>query len=163
MNREGEALILREHLETVDHLVGSLDRVQGRIASLVPFTPERTRALAGDDHIYVLAFLKTFEQLEEALGRTLKTVVMLMHLGEVLRLTPRDVAFRAASLGIIPDAKAWADAVRVRNALAHEYPLDPAKQAGQVNAAWHMRETLIETGRSIHDFVERERLLHGDL
>jgi hypothetical protein len=163
MNREGEILILREHLATVDRLVDRLTAVRKRIASLVPMSAERLKSLDSDQDLSILAFLKTFEQLEDTLGRTLKTLAMLMELGKSERLAARDVAFRAVSLGIITDGKAWADAVRVRNELAHEYPLDQAKQAGQVNAAWDKSDTLFETARSIHAFVERERLLLGEL
>lgn len=136
---------------------------RAKIAALMPIDSDRVQSLASIDHVFVLAFLKTFEQLEETLGRTLKTIAMMMQFGKIERMTPRDVAQRAVSLGIISDGKAWADAVRVRNALAHEYPLDPQKQADQVNAAWSTCETLFATARAIRHFVERERLLHGDL
>ncbi len=119
--------------------------------------------LSGDEHINILAFLKVFEQFEDAIGRTLKTIAMLMQLGKSERLTQRDVALRAVSLGILDDGKAWADAVRTRNELAHEYPLDQNKQAIQVNAAWDHSETLFATAHAISQFIERERLLHGDL
>ncbi|WP_375394590.1 hypothetical protein [uncultured Sphingomonas sp.] len=119
------------------------------------------QAIEGEDHIYVLAFIKTFEQFEDTLGRTLKTIAMLLQFGKVERLAPRDIALRAVALGIFDDARAWADAVRVRNELAHEYPLHPGKQADQVNAAWEKSETLFDTANAINAFVEREGLLHG--
>ena len=129
----------------------------------MPMTAERLRSLEEDADIDILAFLKTYEQFEDTLGRTLKTIAMLMQLGKAERLQPRDVAFRAMALGIFDDARAWADAVRVRNELAHEYPLRPEKQAAQVNAAWDKCATLFDTAQSIESFVEREGLLNGDL
>lgn len=163
MTREGEIVILREHLAVITRLTARLGEVRARIEALVPMTEERMRTLEGEEHLWVLAFLKTYEQCEDTLGRTLKTLAMLMQLGKTERLQPRDVALRAVSLGILEDGKAWADAVRVRNELAHEYPLQPGKQAHQVNAAWNKSETLFTTAAAINAFVERERLLHGDL
>lgn len=163
MNRHAEIVVLQEHLAACARLTERLRQVRAQVAHVMPMTAERVSALNADDHIAVLAFLKIFEQLEDALGRTLKTIAMLMQLGKSERLTPRDVIFRAVALGILNDGKAWADAVRTRNELAHEYPLQPDKQAEQVTKAWDQSETLFETERAIHAFVERERLLCGDL
>ena len=163
MTREGEVLILVEHLATCDRLASRLTTVREQIEGLIPISATRLAELEAGDDISILAFLKTFEQFEDTLGRTLKTIAMIMQLGKPERLTPRDIAFRAVALGIFDDPKAWADAVRVRNELAHEYPLRPDKQANQVNAAWDMCDTLFDTARAIAAFVERERLLHGDL
>ena len=121
------------------------------------------RSLNDDEHVDILAFLKTYEQLEDTLGRTLKTIAILMQLGRNERLTQRDVAYRAVALGILEDAKAWADAVRVRNELAHEYPLRPDKQADQVVKAWASSDTLFVTADAIRKFVDQEGLLNGDL
>ena len=163
MTREGEIIVLREHLATCERLGDRLDKVRARIASLIPMTAERLATLDVDADINVLAFLKTYEQFEDTLGRTLKTLAMLVQFGKREPLSARDVALRAVSLGVLDEGKPWADAVRVRNELAHEYPLQPAKQAAQVNAAWDKCDTLFDTARAIVAFVDRERLLHGDL
>lgn len=163
MTREGEITVLREHLATSDRLAARLTRLRDRLAKLMPMSSDRLRTLEADDDIDILAYLKTFEQFEDTLGRTLKTIAMLMQFGKSERMTARDVAFRAVALGILQDGKAWADAVRVRNELAHEYPLNPEKQTNQVNAAWEKSTTLFDTARAIQDFVVRERLLEGVL
>lgn len=163
MTRDGEILVLREHLGTCARLRSRLSTVRKRIEHFVPLSAGELKVLDDDDDVNVLAFLKTYEQFEDTLGRTLKTIAMLMKLGQSERLMPRDVANRAVALGLLADGKAWADAVRTRNELAHEYPLNPVKQAAQINAAWEKSETLIVTEQAIIDFVDRERLLHGDL
>lgn len=163
MTREGEIIVLGEHLATCRRLEASLILVRQRIARLIPIDAERMRSLSDEEHIDVLAFLKVYEQLEDTLGRTLKTIAMLMQFGKEERLMPRDVAHRAVALGILEDGKDWADAVRVRNELAHEYPLRPDKQAAQVNKAWASSATLFATAEAIRAFVEQERLLDGDL
>lgn len=163
MTREGEIVVLSEHLATSERLASRLTTIRSRIARLIPLSADSLSALGEDDDIHILAFLKTFEQFEDTLGRTLKTIAILMQLGRIERLAARDVALRAVALGIFDDAKAWADAVRVRNALAHEYPLRPDRQAAQVNAAWDKSDTLFDTARAIEAFVKREGLLDGDL
>lgn len=119
--------------------------------------------LDDDEDVDVLAFLKTFEQFEDTLGRTLKAVSLVMSFGKVERLTARDVTNRALALGLITDGKAWADAVRVRNELAHEYPLNAVRQTEQVNKAWEHCETLFRTLGEIEAFVVCEGLLDGNL
>ena len=163
MTREGEVVVLGEHLATCARLESGLVRVRSRVEPLIPIEADRMRSLSDDEHVDVLAFLKTYEQLGDTLERTLKTIAMLMQFGKTERLMPRDVAYRAVSLGILEDGKDWADAVRVRNELAHEYPLRPDKQAEQVNKAWEKSTTLFRTAQAIRQFVEQERLLHGDL
>ena len=163
MTREGEIAVLAEHLATCERLESGLVRVRSRIERLIPLGPDRMNALDDDEHVDVLAFLKTYEQLEDTLGRTLKTIAMLMQFGKTERMMPRDVAYRAVSLGILESGKDWADAVRVRNELAHEYPLRPDKQAEQVNKAWEKSDTLFRTAAAIRTFVNAERLMHGDL
>lgn len=163
MTREGEIVVLREHLAACDRLETTLATVRDRIETMIPMAADRMQSLRGDEHVDVLAFIKTYEQFEETLGRTLKTIAMLMQLGRHERMTARDVANRAVSLGILNDGKAWADAVRVRNDLAHEYPLRPDKQAEQVQKAWDKSDTLCATAQAIRNFVEQEGLLNGDL
>lgn len=82
-----------------------------------------------------------------------------MEHSKVERLTSVDVTRRAYALGIIDDEKTWADAVRARNALAHEYPLNPVKRSEQLNGAWAQREVLQATWVAIQRFVEIEKLL----
>lgn len=155
--------MLREHVVTARRLAARCVRVRTRIESLMPMTTAAMQTLNDDDDIDVLAFLKTYEQFEDTLGRTLKTISLVMAFGKPERLTPRDVANRAIALGVVSDGRAWADAVRVRNELAHEYPLNPAKQTEQVNRAWDQCATLLRTLAEIETFIDEEGLLNGDL
>lgn len=159
MTGEGELQILQTHLRVCQRLEAGLRTVLLRIDGLFPADRDQIENLDDDRHVDVLAFLKTFEQFEDALGRTLKVIALMMSFGKAERLAPRDVANRALSLGIIEDGRAWANAVRTRNELAHEYPVEPDKQADQVNKAWQSSETLFRTAQEIRVFVTRERLL----
>ena len=134
-----ERALLRQYLETCARLHEGLARAAEAADPLLPITAESLDTLPVGQENALLAYLKRFEQFEDALGRTMKTISQLMELGRVQRMTARDIANRAELLGIIDRADLWADAVRIRNALAHEYPLRPDKRARQVNAAWGAR------------------------
>lgn len=154
MTAAEERALLCEYCETNARLQTGFRASIGHSAPLMPMTAERIDQLPLDDESRLLAFLKRFEQFEDALHRTLKAISMVMEYGKIERLAARDVTRRAFNLGILPNADICADAVRTRNALAHEYPLNPGKRAEQVNAAWSTRETLLTTWAAIQHFVE---------
>lgn len=156
-----ERALLRQYLETCARLSDGLARAAEVAGPLLPITADALDALPGGEENTILAYLKRFEQFEDALGRTLKTVSQLMELGRIERMTARDVANRAERLGIVGSAEVWAEAVRTRNALAHDYPLRPDKRARQVNDAWDARAVLNTVWAAVEAFVEREGLLEG--
>lgn len=159
MTGHEERLLLRDYRDTCARLREGLARAAEQVDGLLPIDAETVDRLSIDRENRVLAYLKRFEQFEDALGRTIKTVAQIMALGRVERLHPRDVANRAEAYGIIGDAERWAEAVRTRNALAHEYPLRPDKRAVQMNRAWDARAILEEVWCGLNNFIEREGLL----
>jgi hypothetical protein len=156
---EQERDLLNEYLASCRRLHVGFDETSTQVAALMPIGADRIDTLATADETLVLAYLKRFEQFEDALHRTLKAISRIMEYGKIERLTARDVTRRAHALGILASDKVWADAVRTRNALAHEYPLDPVKRAAQVAQAWASRETLNTTWAAIQRFVAEEGLL----
>ena len=64
---------------------------------------------------------------------------------DVAGLTPRDVANRMEALGVVADAALWRRINDLRNRLAHEYPLDRARQTLLVNDAFAAIAPLLET------------------
>ncbi len=160
MTAEQERNLLTEYLANCRRLHIGFEATASRVATIMPIGPERIDTLDTDDETLVLAYLKRFEQFEDALHRTLKAISKIMEYGKIERLTARDVTHRAHALGILPDDKIWADAVRTRNALAHEYPLDPVKRADQLAQGWASRETLNTTWAAIQRFVAEEGLLN---
>ncbi|VVT24276.1 conserved hypothetical protein [Sphingomonas sp. EC-HK361] len=159
MTEDGEKALLREYCGTCERLSKGFRETASLIAPLMPIGPDRIDALELGDETLVLAYLKRFEQFEDALHRTLKAISKVMEHGRIERLTSVDVTRRAHGLGILESEKIWADAVRTRNALAHEYPLNPAKRAEQIAAAWNSRKTLDHTWSAIIRFIDEERLL----
>lgn len=126
--------------------------------TLMPMTEDRIDSLDRMDDVTVVAFLKRYEQYEDCLNRTLKTISQIMEYGRIKRLLAVDVGRRAEKFGIVDEA-AWGEAVRARNALVHEYPLRPDKRVEQVNRAWAARETLEAAWQGITRFVADERLI----
>ncbi|MBV9843397.1 MAG: hypothetical protein JOY99_17980 [Sphingomonadaceae bacterium] len=160
MSEEEEQRLLAEYLATCARLHRGFEETSGVIAPLMPMSPDRIDALPIDAETSKLAYLKRFEQFEDILQRTLEAISRIMEHGKIERMTSVDVTRRAYALGILDNEKIWANAVRVRNALAHEYPLNPEKRTSQVNQAWEGRETLNTTWASIQRFVQQEGLLH---
>lgn len=159
MTQAGERALLREYLDTCTRLARGFADTAVAVSPLLPIAPEAIDSLPVDEETYLLAYLKRFEQFEDALHRTLKAISKIMEHGRIERLTSVDVTRRAHALGILESEQVWADAVRTRNALAHKYPLNPAKRAEQVNMAWQSRHTLDVTWAAIERFVAAEGLL----
>lgn len=157
-----ERRLLREYLQRCGRLHAGLSRSADRAKGLLPIAGDVLDVVSFDDEATILAFLKRFEQLEDSLGRTMKAIARMMAYGKIERESPVDIARRAYALGILDSEKKWGEAVRTRNALAHEYPLRPDKRAEQINAAWESVAILDETWNSILRFIEVERLLNDD-
>lgn len=159
MTADEEIALLSEYLESGARISTGFAQTVEKAAAFLPIDAESIDRLRPEDETLVLAFLKRFEQFEELLSHALKAISKIMEHGKIERLTSRDVARRAWALGILADEKRWSDAVRTRNALAQEYPINPVKRAEQVNNAWLARSTLVETWEAILRFVEREGLV----
>lgn len=159
MTERQEQALLREYLASCAHLHSGFLYTARYVEPLMPISADRIDGLSDADEMAVLAYLKRFEQFEDVLNRTLKALSKIMEHGKIERLTSRDVTRRAHALGILESEKVWADAVRTRNALAHEYPLSPVKRAEQLAAAWTTRDTLIRTWDAIQRFIDEEGLL----
>jgi len=159
VTEEQERNLLAEYVASCRRLHIGFEDTASLVAAIMPIDAVQIDKLATGDETLVLAYLKRFEQFEDALHRTLKAISKIMEYGKIERLTARDVTNRAHALGILASDKVWADAVRTRNALAHEYPLDPVKRANQLARAWASRETLNTTWAAIQRFVAEEGLL----
>lgn len=162
MTGDAERRLLAEYLATCERLATRFEEVCAQAGAHLPTTPNGLAALETADENTLLAFIKRFEQFEDMLQRTIKTVSIIMEHGKFERLTARDVTDRAVNFGIVDDGDRWAEAVRTRNALAHEYPLRPDKRAEQLNRAWTARATLAEAWAGVQRFVAQEKLARSE-
>lgn len=100
------------------------------------------------------ALLKAVEQQEDVLARLFRTFLS-AEAFDTVPMTARDVANIMEKLGGIDDAYVWSDLVKLRNRLAHEYPVSPTAQLERVREAAEavpvLRSILVSTTRLLSD------------
>lgn len=80
------------------------------------------------------ALLKAVEQQQDVLARLFRSFLIAEAI-DVVALTARDVANMMEKFGGLGDAHIWSDMVKLRNRLAHEYPVSPTAQLDRVREA----------------------------
>ena len=105
------------------HLIGPMPADVAAFASLNVVQRTAARAL-----------LKSVEQQEDVLARLFRTFLSAEAI-DIVPMTARDVANTMEKLGGLDDAYVWSDLVKLRNRLAHEYPVSPTAQLDRVREA----------------------------
>lgn len=96
------------------------------VAAFLSFGPvERTAARA---------LLKAVEQMQDIIARLFRAILVAEAV-DIVPLTARDIANLMEKLGAIDDAYAWSELTKLRNRLAHEYPVSATSQLERVNEA----------------------------
>lgn len=107
------------------------------------------------------ALLKRVEQMVDLLVRMFRT--SLGALGtDTTDLYVRDLANKMEKAGVLDDAGAWVAMVRLRNRLAHEYPVSPTEQMARLHEAVAARALLILTSERMLAFLLSQQLLPTD-
>jgi hypothetical protein len=76
--------------------------------------------------------------------------------GEDVRdLARREVAELMDRLGALPSAATFRLLVTIRNRIAHSYPDDPERQAGNLNAAYEAVPDLLAAHEGVRCYLER--------
>ena len=128
----------------VARLAESLRRSRERLAARFPVSGAAVAAFDEATTTEADAFLKRFENLTNHLqDQVFRLVVAAEAVREPSGLSKRDVADYVEKLGVIADSDQFFDALRVRNRPSHAYPDEPARQAGQFNAAWSAAEVVL--------------------
>jgi uncharacterized protein YutE (UPF0331/DUF86 family) len=96
--------------------------------------PEDLEQLSALQRLAARALLKCVEQMQDLLARSLRLILMLEQ-EDLEGMSARAIADRAESLGVIDSSDAWSALVRLRNRLAHEYPLGRAVQLTRLRDA----------------------------
>jgi uncharacterized protein YutE (UPF0331/DUF86 family) len=135
-----------------------LTAIHADVARVMPLTPIRLQELAHEDLLPIEALLKKCEQLIDGLGAAFRTTLILA--AESVRgKTGLEILDRMESLGVIASADRFSELVDLRNALAHEYPLDAERQVSMVVDAWTTGPELIATVAALAAFVAGRKLL----
>ncbi|QMW22008.1 ribonuclease HepT family protein [Sandaracinobacteroides saxicola] len=123
-----------------------------------PASPAAFDALDRVQRTAATALLKRIEQQQDILARMFRTALIADGV-DIAPMTARDIANRMEKLGVIPDAAGWSALVRLRNRLAHEYPLNPHQQHQRLLDAIAAAPLLDAIHSSLADFLRRQALL----
>lgn len=150
-----EAALARQALRSAEGCARRLARSQGKLAAQFPLSPARVTALPPDVEDDLDAFLKRYEQLVNTIQDELFKVVAIVGGEDVRGLARREVAELMDRLGALPAAASFRLLVAIRNRIAHSYPDDPERQAGNLNAAYEAVPDLLAAHEGVRRYLER--------
>jgi uncharacterized protein YutE (UPF0331/DUF86 family) len=150
-----EAALTRQALRSAEDCARRLARSQGKLAAQFPLSPARVTALPPDVEDDLDAFLKRYEQLVNTIQDELFKVVAIVGGEDVRGLARREVAELMDRLGALPSAASFRLLVAIRNRIAHSYPDDPERQAGNLNAAYEAVPDLLAAHEGVRRYLER--------
>ena len=150
-----EAALARQALRSAEGCARRLARSQGKLAAQFPLSPARLTALPPDVEDDLDAFLKRYEQLVNTIQDELFKVVAIVGGEDVRGLARREVAELMDRLGALPSAASFRLLVAIRNRIAHSYPDDPERQAGNLNAAYEAVPDLLAAHEGVRRYLER--------
>jgi len=150
-----EAALARQALRSAEGCARRLARSQGKLAAQFPLLPARLTALPPDVEDDLDAFLKRYEQLVNAIQDELFKVVAIVGGEDVRGLARREVVELMDRLGALPSAASFRLLVAIRNRIAHSYPDDPERQAGNLNAAYEAVPDLLAAHEGVRRYLER--------
>ena len=153
MNSE-EAALTRQALRAAAGCAARLARSERKLAAQFPLSPATVTELSPDVEDDLDAFLKRYEQLVNAIQDELFKAVALVGGEDVRSLARREVAELMDRLGALPSAVTFRVLVAIRNRIAHIYPDDPERQAGNLNAAHEAVPDLLAAYEGVRRYLE---------
>ncbi len=153
MNAE-EAALARQALRAAEGCARRLARSQRKLATHFPLSSATVRALPLDVEDDLDAFLKRYEQLVNAIQDELFKVVAIVGGEDIRGLARREAAELMHRLGALPSAAGFRVLVAIRNRIAHLYPDDPDRQAGNLNAAYDAVPDLLAAYEGVRRYLE---------
>lgn len=135
--------LLTEALDATEAMIASLRLSLDEVRAWMPLTPEAAAALPRINRVILLAFIKSFEQLQDALSRRAARAYLAQK-EDLSRVSARDAYDLLEKHGAIADADRFWDMLQLRNRLTHAYPMGAEKQAEQANDAFRLAPALIE-------------------
>lgn len=136
--------LLAEVLAACERPHAHLGRYIDDVEALGVIDGDSVANLSFEEETSVRAFLKTFEQFQDMAARRLLRLYLVIMGEDVRGLTARDAFDRAETVGVLDSADAFFEVQRVRNKLAHEYPMDNQRRARRINEAHSAATTLLD-------------------
>lgn len=109
--------------------------------AVMPYKGTDAAALPLIERTAAVAFIKRFEQLQDLIARLTRAVASWEGV-DATSLTNRDIGDWLEKRVLLDKAEDWMIAVRMRNRLAHEYPVDEAEQVRRLNECWALMPLL---------------------
>ncbi len=150
MSPEGEiarALLARTHALVIG-LGEALD-----LMGALPADADAMATMGALERTASTALLKRVEQLEDVLMRLFRTLLRADGV-DTSELYNRDIANRMEKRGLVDDAEAWMTIVRLRNRLAHEYPVGRDEQFDRLAEACRAAGVLRQTATAVIRHLE---------
>ena len=145
--------LFEEHVEAATRVTTTLAGLTRKLAGHYPFQPEAIAHLSDEVDILIAALFKKYEQLAVLLNDNILKHIPYLEMENMVKTTRYDTILFAEKVGVVKAAKGFVDAVALRNQLAHEYPLDPAKQAHLVNKVLVESEVMMQTMTALRAYV----------
>lgn len=148
-----------EAIATVEAMIAHLQRLQARFASRFPLTADAVSRWSDEEREQVYALLRLFEQIYDLTGRRLMRGFVTLSGEDASALSMRNLARRIDTLDGIPSAETWLGLTETRDRSAHEYPLDPAREAMTMNLIWDDLAPLLSAASHLIDRIRQDDLL----
>ncbi len=149
------ATTVAETLEAATHLSGQLDRLTADNRIGFPLSAEQISGWNDDQRLVLYGYLFLFEQLQELIAKRALCGLLAFEAEDVAAMSARDVADRSEKLGIIESADIWRNLIKVRNTLAHDYPMDLAAQAERANVVRDAVPELLAMTQAVLAYAEK--------
>jgi hypothetical protein len=127
------------------------------LAGVMPFDGEDIDALNLMQRTAATAFLKRFEQLQDLIARAARAIAGWTGV-DAGSLTHRDIGDWLEKHALVPDAESWMVAVRLRNRLVHEYPIEEQEQVLRLNESWATMPLLHTITDNLGAYAEQKGL-----
>jgi uncharacterized protein YutE (UPF0331/DUF86 family) len=155
-----EATLVDQALRAAEGCARRLRRSERQVG-LFPLTARSIEGASPEAEDGLDAFMKRFEQLVESLQDELFTAIALVGGEDVRSLSRRDVTELMERLGALPSAARFRTLVAIRNRIAHVYPDQPERQAGNLNEAFAAIDDLLAACERACRYLQERRQHRG--
>lgn len=146
--------IERSFLACDKHLLRMEDAARDMCPNM-PLTKDVYRELSDEDVRCMDQFVYRFSKFQDMMGAKLFRYILEWLQEDVLSFSMIDILNRLERLKIIDDAKEWQYVRELRNAIAHDYPLDEGEVIESLNELFNHQENLQKIYSRLKEVFER--------
>ena len=122
---------------------------------IAPLTKEKYEMLSDGDVRCMDQFVYRFSKFQDVMGAKLFRYILEWLQEDVSTFSMIDILNRLERLKIIDDAKEWQYIRELRNAIAHDYPLDEGEVIESLNELFNRQENLRKIYFRLKEVFER--------